>query len=121
MTADDVARDLCGMIDDVPVAFTFDGVVYQGTRGALITTKRNIDGGMFESPELSITTSTKKVNLSGNLVDRFTGDLPAVTDVIQDVRLPDAAVGSGSNYRVIRTHADEFGIGLQMDLESVKK
>lgn len=117
MTADDVARDLCGIIDDVPVVFTFDGVEYRGTRGALVKAKRNMEGGMFEEPALTITTCLKKVNSSGSLVNRFPTDgEPDVTDAITSV-----GGVSGQNYRIVRTHKDEWGMGLQMDLESVNK
>ncbi len=117
MTADDVARDLCGIIDDVPVVFTFGGVEYTGTRGGLINRKSMLEGGVFEAPELSLTTCLKKVNSSGALVNRFPTDgEPDVTNVILNV-----GGIAARDYRVVRTHRDEWDMGLQMDLETWKK
>lgn len=115
MTADQVARDLCRVIDDVPVTFKYLGVAYEGTRGPLVTTKSVVPGGIFEAPELSITTSTKKINSSGKLVNRFSTAL-ALQKTIEDV-----GGVSGRDYRIVRLHEDEFGIGVQMDLESIHK
>lgn len=115
MTAADAARDLCGIIDDVPVEFTYAGAEYIGTRGALITTKTQESGGYFERPELSVTTCRKKVNGSGALVDRFTSE-PGLQQVITSL-----GGVSGKNYRIVKLHEDEFGMGVQWDLESVKK
>lgn len=115
MTADQVARDLCGVISDVPVAFTFGGEEYEGTRGALVKTKHNVEGGMFEAPELTITTCRKRINASGKFVDRFATE-PSLQGVLTSV-----GGVSGRNYRIVRVHEDEFGIGLQWDLESVDK
>lgn len=115
MDADQIARDLCGVISDVPVTFTFDGTEYEGTRGALITTKQNVEGGMFEAPALTITTCRKKLNGSGKLVDRFATE-PELQNVITSV-----GGETGRNYRIIRTHEDEFGMGVQWDCESVNK
>jgi hypothetical protein len=115
MTAADIARDLCGVIDDVPVVFAYGGVEYQGTRGGLISRKQVVDGGIFEAPELSITTCRKKVNSSGALVDRFSSE-PGLQNVITDV-----GGVSGTNYRIVRVHEDEWGMGVQWDLESVNK
>lgn len=120
MTGEQVARDLCGMITDVPVFFTFGGTEYQGTRGQLINSKSVVEGGLFERPALSITTCRKKLNMFGNLVDRF-GSEPQLQQVITDVRRPDQAAGSGGAYRIVRVSEDEFGMGVQWDLESVNK
>ncbi len=115
MTASDIARDLCAMIDDVPETFTYDSTEYIGTRGGLITQKRVVEGGMFEAPELSITTCRKKVNQSGKLVDRFTTE-PTIQKVITSV-----GGVSGKDYRIVRVHEDEWGMGVQWDLESKNK
>lgn len=115
MTADDVARDLCGVIEDVPVVFTFEAVEYQGTRGALITTRKSVEGGIFDEPALTITSCRKKVNSSGKLVDRFASE-PGLQQVLSSV-----GGEEGRDYRIVRIHEDEFGMGVQWDCESVNK
>lgn len=114
MTADDTARDMCRVIDDMPVDFVFGGTTYQGIRGALVNSKRVMEGGIFEEPELAITTTRRKVNSSGKLVTRFS-TLPVSGQVIRDVN------GDGVDYRIVKTHKDHFGDVLQMDLESMHK
>lgn len=116
MTADQIARDFCGVINDVPVVFTFSGTEYEGTRGALVQSKRVVEGGIFEEPELAISTCLKKVNSSGKLVDRFASDAPGPQNVLSSVGGDD-----DRNYRIVKTHRDEWDMVLQMDLESIRK
>lgn len=117
MTAEQVARDLCRVINDVPVIFKLSGIEYAGTRGSLRNEKRNIEGGMFFEPQLTIITCLKKVNSSGKLVDRFpTGGEPALQNVLTDI-----GGVTGRDYRIVRLHDDEWGMGRQMDLESQYK
>lgn len=116
MTADQVARDLCRVIDDVPVGFKLNGVRYVGTRGPIRKSKQLVSGGVFELPNLSIATCLKKLQ-GARLVDRFPTDgEPQPQNTLTDVG--DVA---GQDFRIVTTHTDEFGVGLQMDLESVHK
>ena len=104
------------MIDDLPVVFTFDGVEYIGRRGALVKTKSQGEGGYFPEPEMTITTCIKKVNLSGKLVDRFASDEPG-----ERSRITSVDGESGNDFRIVKTVRDEFGMGLQLEMESINK
>jgi hypothetical protein len=121
MTADQVARDLCGIIDDVPTAFTLNAIEYTGTRGALVTEKRVVEGGIFDVPELTITTCLKKVNASGKLVNRFPSNGEPTLGSATLGKVTSVGGVSGRDYRIVKLHRDEWEMGLQMDLESVHK
>ena len=106
-------RELLHAISDVPLTFAYtDGSLTTftsaATQGAIITAKPLEPGGFGIQPDLTITTSIKKLNSSDALVDRFTTP-PAATDIITI---------SSTDYRIEQTTEDEISSALVLDLIS---
>lgn len=117
MDAEGFQRDMARAVDDAPIDFDWNGLTYVGTRGALVKVQRVMDGGILVEPDAVLTTSLKKINSSGSLVSRFPNSTkPAIGEKVRNL---DGV--SGQDFRIDRTHEDEFGAVLQMDLVTVNK
>ena len=113
MTEADAQKDMCRIIDDLPIVFMWEGKEYVGTRGPLVTTDRILEGGMFTEPTLSITVCRKKL-LAGRLVDRFpTSTLPEC-----GARFLHVGGKTNQNFRVMRVTEDEYSAAVQFDLDT---
>lgn len=111
MTLENVTRDYIQLLNDAPVDFTFEGVEYTGTRGALTKANNMNEGGFVNDFDLQVATSIKKVDQNDNLVNRFSnGVTPDTGDKI--------TVG-GTNYRVERVIYDNLTSIIQFDCMEV--
>jgi len=109
-------RNLLNVIADLPLTFKYtDGTLATftnaATMGALVTRKDLEDGGFMPEPDLTITTTIKKLDSSDALVDRFT-TAPAATNIITI---------DSVDYRVEATTTDEISSALVLDLNSAEK
>ena len=104
-------RAMIRVIADIPITFsandpTATTFTDAGAIGALVTTEPN-DAGFEVTPDLTITTTLKKLDTDGTtLVDRFT-TAPDNNDLIGY---------NGGVYRVDQTHQDEITSALVLDL-----
>jgi hypothetical protein len=112
MTAEDAARDLCAIISDFPCAFTWNGAVYEGTRGGLVVTQAKMPGGFLEEPDFQLTSTLILADGSS----RFGEAYPVAGQTFSNV-----GGNLARNYRVIKVTIDELDCGIQWDLESVHK
>ena len=119
------ALDLLNAIADVPVTFKFNGVEHTGTRGGLIGTESNTEGGLLDEPDLQITACLLRRLPDKHFTDEFPDDAPttlapgAIANVFKGEPLTDIDGIVGDNYRIARVHIDEFKAGIQFDLMSV--
>jgi hypothetical protein len=101
------------LIDDLPIVFVWatDGKEYRGTRGAVVTSKRQVEGGVLEEPDLQITIALKKL-IGGRLVNTF----PSSAIPEPDQKFLHVAGRTNYNFRIERVIADEYGAAIQCDL-----
>lgn len=113
MTSEQATRDLLNVISDVPVTFTWNSNDYTGTRGALVQRQSFDSGGFLPEPDLTISTTLKKLSSANKLIDRFpSGTPPALGEKV--------TIG-GTVYRIDRVTTDELSAGIQFDLMSPHK
>lgn len=111
MTADEMTLDYLEAIADAPCTVTYAGADVVGTRGGITSSESLVEGGILEEPDLQFTTTLKKKDDAGDLVDRFS----IVPSKGEKLTIDDVA------YRIERIIKDEFGICIQFDLMTVNK
>ena len=119
--AEQVLRDLLGIIDDAPASFTWNNAAYDCRRGPLITSEKlagDEGGGWMTDYDLSVTTTIQRIDESEAAVARFDGyDSTTIAAALQQQKV---TLGSAV-YRVEKVTLDEYGQGLQLDLMSIHK
>lgn len=111
MTVDDLTLDYLSVIADAPCTATYASAEVIGTRGGITAAERFQEGGMLSEPDLQFTTTLKKMDDSGELVDRFLS-VPGVGEklTIESVI-----------YRIERIIKDEYSACIQFDLMTAHK
>jgi hypothetical protein len=124
--AESTLEDLLNTIDDVPVTYKFNGVEHTGTRGGLVMSQMNQEGGLLDEPDLIITGTLKIKDDAGHFVDAFPDEAPTATLSPKQIargfvneQLTDVDGISDDNYRIDRVTVDEWKNAIQFDLMSV--
>lgn len=117
--AEQQTHDLLGAIDDAPEDLTWNNVDFTGTRGGLVRTSSNQEGGLLVEPEMSWSTTLQKLDDSGALTDRFPGY--ATVNELVDAIDGETVTVDGRLLQVDKVAVDEFEVAMQLDLMSPHK
>ncbi len=104
-------KNMLNVISDVPLNFVHSSTTYTAaaTMGSLVKNKPLETGGLFDEPDLTITTTLQKLDTDGTtLVNRFS-TAPAAKDLV---------TVDGTQYRVDSTVEDELTSALVLNLIS---
>lgn len=118
-TAEQQTYDFLGAISDAPEDLLWLGVYYEGTRGGFVRTEMNMEGGLLAEPIVVWSTTLKKYDQKGALIDRFP-NFASAGDLLDALDGETVSI-DGRSLRVEKVAIDEFEVALQLDLASPHK
>lgn len=117
--ADQLTYDLLDVIADAPEDLTIGADTFEGTRGGLVRSQVNMEGGLLAEPVIVWSTTLKMLDQQGRLVDRFPNfSTPyALAESVDGERV----VLDGQTLLIDKVTVDEFEVAIQLDLVSPNK